>query len=144
MIGRGYKSFGTAEPRIHLGLNTVYGTNAGEYTVRFDKYPNNSLHFQIMDGEMHGVSYGERTYEQSGKSKTKYNSAHIYDDEGRFLELIYNPSKKGMFSFRKQNRPCNWIEGQLVKTSPSFVANSERTKREKGRQEGHSRNYLYR
>ena len=37
-----------------------------------------------------------------------------------------------MFSFREKDRPSNWIEGQLVKTSPSFVAKFRKDKTREG------------
>lgn len=48
---------------------------------------------------------------------------YFYEDgDGYFLELGYNPHRKGMFSFGKQSSPCDTVEGTIVKTSPAFVA----------------------
>jgi hypothetical protein len=69
MLGRGYRVSGSFEPTIDISVNSATGTNHGEYKIRFDKYPKNSAYFQTMCGDMGGVSYGDRTFSFSGKSK---------------------------------------------------------------------------
>ena len=69
MIGRGYRVFGTFEPKVNLRLNTACGSQMGEYTIQFDRYATNSVRFQMMTCEIHGVTYGERTFEKVGKGK---------------------------------------------------------------------------
>ena len=58
MIGRGYRVFGTFEPKVNLRLNTACGSQMGEYTIQFDRYATNSVRFQMMTCEIHGVTYG--------------------------------------------------------------------------------------
>lgn len=68
MYGRGYRVSGTIEPKIDIGVKTATGVNEGEYLVRFDRFPKNTIRFRTMDGEMGGVSYGDRTFMLVGKS----------------------------------------------------------------------------
>lgn len=69
LFGRGYKMSCTIEPKIHIGMNSANGVNVGECKIQFDCDPKNCVYIQTMTGEMHGVSYGERTYNLAGKSK---------------------------------------------------------------------------
>lgn len=84
---------------LSTGLNSVVFTSDGEFTVEFQQFPRNSIHFQLMAGEMVGVLYGERKFSFVKKCTDRFNEAYSYDDEGRFLEMTFNAFKKGIFSF---------------------------------------------
>ena len=62
MHGRDYFVSGNIEATVDLGMNTVSGTNAGEYKVAFHKTdPNkNAISFTCPPGKLSGVIYGER------------------------------------------------------------------------------------
>lgn len=53
---------------MDAGVNSGVGYSAGEFTVQFERFPNNSVHFQLMGGEMSGLAYGERIFSLVRKS----------------------------------------------------------------------------
>ena len=59
--------FCTQEPIIQLKLNVASIVNMRECTIQFDRNPTKSVHYKFMNSDMHGVAFGERTYQRSGK-----------------------------------------------------------------------------
>jgi hypothetical protein len=82
---------------------------------------------------MQGVSFGERKFLFTGKSIFLRYIGYFYDDvDGLFLELAFNPYKKGMLSFGKQSHPSDWVEGSILKITPAFSAKFRGMKKKKG------------
>lgn len=70
MVGRGYRIYGNVEAKIDLSMNSGVGSNDGEYVIEFDNWPRNKIRMRSPGGEIQGLSYGERKFLLTGKSKS--------------------------------------------------------------------------
>lgn len=105
-IGRGYRVSGNITPEMNLSMNSGVGYNSGECTITFDNDPRYKIYLCSPGGNVQGLTYGDRKFNLSGKG-------FCYDNSGKYCEITYNPDKKSMFSFNKQSKPTDSIEGHI-------------------------------
>ena len=101
-------------------MNSGCGINDGVYRVRFDD--GEEMCFILPGGEVSGLTYGDRKFNMVGKGKNALILAYYWVQKTNyFVELIYNPNKKGLFSIGKQENPSDYFEGTVVEVKPQFM-----------------------
>ena len=112
-------------------MNSAVGSNQGECVIEFDKYPDHTISVRSGGGEIQGLAYGDRKFSYIGKS-------YCYDNKGHYGEMMFNPYKKSMFSFGKQVKEVDIVEGNIFQV-PQDQIDSFRAKFNK---EGIAKKYL--
>jgi hypothetical protein len=112
-------------------MNSGCGTNDGIFRVRFDD--GEEVCFITPGGEVSGLTYGDRKFNMVGKGNCLWNLAFYWiEKKNIFVELAYNPSKKGFFSMGKQENPSDYFEGCVVEVKPEFIKKFLKDKKKKG------------
>jgi hypothetical protein len=101
-------------------VNSGCGINDGVFKIEFDD--GMEVCYITPGGEVSGLAYGSRKFNIIGKCKCKTIAAYYWiKSEGLFLELVFNPTKKGFFSVGKQSQPIDYFEGTLYHVKPDSI-----------------------
>jgi hypothetical protein len=101
-------------------MNSGCGTTDGVYKIEFDD--GSDLCFITPGGEISGLTYGDRKFNLVGKCNVYIKVAYYWSVKHcLYLELTFDPDKKGFFSVGKKDRTSDYFEGTLLKVTPEFL-----------------------